>query len=415
MIRPTRTSSGIAALALTLAATALLITSPAAALAAGSLALFLLWRGWWFERDIAAAVTSLTVTRTVDRTILRQGTAATVRVRADCAVPPGMEVRVRDLPPAVAAGDAPPSPPGKTAVYTIRLMAPGETSFGGVVLEATDAFFAASLLCRRLNGPEIRVFPAGTAGDGRGTGAGSGDAEVERRAALAGQGILGFRPYQTGDDPGLIDWKVTARRDALYVRQPTGLEGGAPLIAVDLPPRAGDDPAAFARFSMAVSGAVEGAINSRDGCSLLVIAGPEIVRFLPRTMEIREALAALGGLAPIEPRTPLYRSPGPAVLAARARVPRRGAGEEETAYLARLSGVLSTFAAESPAPFAAAVRAAFSRAEAREVRIYSLLPPGDKSHLVQLAREAKVRGMRVVLRAPAGSPPLPGVDVVEAI
>jgi hypothetical protein len=61
------------------------------------------------------------------------------------------------------------------------------------------------------------------------------------------------------------------------------------------------------------------------------------------------------------------------------------------------------------------VRAAFGRAEVQEVRIYSLLPPGDKSHLVQLAREAKVRGMRVVLRAPAGSPALPGVDAVEAI
>ncbi|HOZ44201.1 MAG TPA: DUF58 domain-containing protein, partial [Methanoculleus sp.] len=111
----------------------------------------------------------------------------------------------------------------------------------------------------------------------------------------------------------------------------------------------------------------------------------------------------------------LYRAPGPTVLAARARVPRRGRGEEETAYLARLCGALSAFANESPAPFAVAVRTAFSVAEAREIRVYSLLPPGDRSHLIQLAGEAKIRGMRVVLKAPAGTGTLPGVDTVEVI
>ena len=413
MIRPTRTGSGIAALALALAVTAIPLKSPAAALAAGSLAIFLLWRGWRFGHGLAAAAASLEVTREVDRTILRQGTAATVRMQADLTVPPGMDIRVRDLPPAVAVGDAPSSPPGKTAVYTIRLMAPGETIFGGVVLQANDAFFSRDLVCRRPGAPRIRVFPAGGNRDGQGTGAGSGDIEVNRRATITGQGILGFRPYLPGDDLSMIDWKITARRDTPYVRQMAGLEGGVPLIAVDLPPRTGDAET-FTRFSMAVSSAVEAAINSRNGCSLLVIAGPEVVQYLPGTMKLREALAALGGLAPLEPRAPLYRAPGPAILAARARVPQQGAGEESI-YRARLGGTLSTFAGRSPAPFAATVRAAFSQTDAHEVRIYSLLPPGDTSHLIQLAHEAKVRGMRVTLRAPAGSPAIPGIDAAEVL
>jgi uncharacterized protein (DUF58 family) len=414
MIRPTRTSGGVAALALALTVTALLLANPAAALAAGSLALFLLWRGWRFEQDLAAAAASLTVAREVDRTILRQGTTATVRVRADIAVPAGMEIRVRDLPPAVAAGDAPLSLPGKAAAYTLRLMAPGETAFGGVVITASDAFFSRNLVCRRFDAPQIRVFPAGTAENGRGTGAGSGDAEVDRRTSLAGQGIRGFRPYRQGDDARQVDWKVTARRGTLYVREPTGLEGGAPLIAVDLPAHE-SDPETFARFSMAVSGAVEGAINSRDGCSLLVVANGEVVRFLPQTQDIREALAVLGGLAPHEPGAPLYRSPGPAVLAVRARAARRGGREEETAYRERLGRILSCSAELSPAPFAAAVRAALARTDADEVRLYSLLLPGDNSHLVQVVHEAKVRGMRVVLQAPAGAGTIPGVDAVEVL
>jgi uncharacterized protein (DUF58 family) len=411
MIRPTRTASGIAALALALTVVTLPLANPAAALAAGSLAVFLLWRGWRFERDLAAIVTSLAADRELDRTILRQGTAVTVRVRVDCTVPAGMAIRARDLPPAVAVGDAPLSLPGETVTYVIRLMAPGETAFTGVALEVRDAFFSRTLVCRRHDAPHLRVFPAGANGNGRGTGATGGETEVNRQAAFAGQSVRGFRPYQTGDDPGQIDWKVTARRDAYYVRQLTGLEGGAPLIAVDLPARAGD-PETNSRFSMAVYGAVEAAITSRDGCSLLVVAGGEIVRFLPRTQDIRDVLSALGGLAPLEPRVSLYRAPGPAVLAARARMPRNGGGAEEV-YRKRLGGILAAFTKESPAPFAAAVRRALDRADAREIRIYSLLSAGDASHLVQVVNEAKIRGMQVVLKAPAGT--IPGVDAVEVL
>jgi len=415
MIRPTRTAWGIVVLALIFATVSLPLASPTAALAAGTLGLFLLWRSWRFEQDLAAAAASLDVSRKVDRTVLRQGAVVTVRVRADCTVPAGMAVRVRDLPPAVAAGDAPFSPPGKAAVYTLRLMAPGETSFGGVVLEASDAFFARDLVCRRHDAPHLRVFPVGTPEAGRGIELRGEDTEVDRKAALAGQGVRGFRPYRTGDDPRQVDWKVTARCGTLYVREPTGLEGGAPLIAVDLPAPGDGDPAVFARFSTAVYGAVEGAINARDGCSLLVVAGGEVVRFLPRAMASREALATLGGLLPAEPRAPLYRAPGPAALAARARMNGHAAGLEEKIYREKLGGVLMKFAAESPAPFAAAVRAALGRAGAAEVRLYSLLPAGDRSHLLQLTHEAKVRGMRVVLKAPAGAGPLPWVDTVEAL
>jgi uncharacterized protein (DUF58 family) len=413
MIRPTRTTGGVAALALALTVVALLIASPAAALAAGSLALFLLWRGWRFERDLAAVAASLKVNREVDRTILRQGATTTVRVTTTLTPPPGMEVRVRDVPPAVAAGDAPLCRPGETATYTIRLMAPGETTFGGVLLEANDAFFSRDLLVSRLNAPPLRVFPAGTTATGGGRGTGVGETEVDRKATLDGQSIRGFRPYRSGDDPGRIDWKISARHNVLYVREQTGLEGGAPLIVIDLPARDAD-PETFARFSMAVSGAVEGAIRSRDGCSLLVVTSGEILRFLPETRDLREALQALSGLAPVEPRNPLYRAPGPTVLAARARLPGGSGGQEKTC-LARLGGVLTAFARESRSPFSAAIAAALARVEATEVHLYTLITEGDRSHLTQVIHQAKARGMRVVASAPDRAPILPGVDAVEVI
>ena len=414
MIRPTRTAGGVAALALALTVVALLIASPAAALAAGSLAIFLLWRGWRFERDLAAVTASLTVNRAVDRTILRQGAATTVRVTTTLTLLPGMEVRIRDVPPAVAAGEAPLCRPGETATYTLRIMAPGRTVFGGVILKANDAFYSRDLLIRHLNAPPLRVFPAGTTAAGGGRGTGMGETEVDRRSTLDGQSVRGFRPYRSGDDPGSIDWKISARRDTLYMRELTGLEGGTPLITVDLPAR-DVDPETFARFSMTVSGAVEGAIRSRDGCSLLVVTSGEVVRFIPKTRDLREALQALGGLAPVEPRAPLYRAPGPTVLAARARLPgRAGGGQGEETYRRRLGGLLTTFARESSSSFTAAIAAALARVEATEVRLYTLAR-GDGSHIVQVIHQAKALGMRVVASAPDGAPILPGVDAVEVI
>jgi len=414
MIRPTPTTGGVAALALALTVVAFLLANPAAALAAGTLALFLLWRGWRFSRDFRALAASLEVNRDVDKTILRQGAAATVRVRVDLAVPHGMEVRVRDLPPAVAVGDASSSPPNKTVIYTIRLMAPGETAFGGVILEASDAYFSRDLLIRRPTAPSLRVFPVGTAETSGEKETGVRDGEVDRRSTLEGPSIRGFRLYQVGDGPGRIDWKISARRGTLYVRELTGLEAGAPLVAVDIPTREGSDPRVFARYSMIVCDAVEGAIESRVGCSLLVIAGGEVLRFLPWTHDVRKALTTLGGLAPVEPRAPLYRSPGPAILAARARVPGREGGGEG-AYIARLGSVLTAFAAESTSPFAVTVGKALDRVEASEIHLYTLLDQSDTSHLVQVAHQAKIRGMRVVLRAPAGAGTIPGADAVEVL
>lgn len=415
MIRPTRTTGGVAALALALTAVAILIDNPAAALAAGSLAIFLFWRAWRFSRDFQTLAASLAIEREVDRTIIRQGTEVHVRVKVDLAVPPGMEVRVRDIPPAVAVGDAPPSLPRKTVAYTIRLMAPGKTAFGGVALEASDAYFSHNLVIRRPTTPSLRVFPVGTAETSGKKEAGVRDGEVDRRSTLEGPSVRGFRLYQVGDGPGRIDWKLSARRGTLYVRELTGLEAGAPLVAVDIPTREGSDPEVFARYSMVVCDAVEGAIESRVGCSLLVIAGGEILRFLPWTHDVRKALSTLGGLAPVEPRAPLYRAPGPAILAARARLPGREEGGEGT-YIARLGGVLAAFAAESRSPFGAAVGKALDRVEATEVHLYTPLVRGDRSHLAQVTHQAKIRGMQVVLRAPAGWPVvIPGVDIMEVI
>ena len=414
MMRPTRTTGGVAALALVLTALAIIIESSAAVIAAGSLTIFLLWRAGRFSRDFYALAASLTVSRDVDRTILRQGAEAHVRVRVDLALPPGMEVRVRDILPAVAVGTAPLVESGESATYTIRIMAPGRTAFGGVVLSARDTYFSYDLRIRHFNKPDLRAFPVrGTESGGGREGSGMQEFEVDKRATLEGPAVRGFRLYRLGDDPRLIDWKISAKHNVFYVRELTGLEGGTPLIVVDLPIREGDDHEAFTRYSMIIADAIERAIEARTGCSLLVLAGGEVTRFLSGTSDLGEAFAALGGLAPVESRAPLYRAPGSAVLSVRARLP-VGRDGPEKAYRARLGRVLANFVRESRSPFGDAVAAALARVEATEVHLYTLAR-GDSSHLTQVIHQAKARGMRVVAKMPRGAPIPPGVDAMEAI
>lgn len=151
-------------------------------------------------------VTSPSVTHEVDRTILRRGATATVRVRAVLTIPPWVEVPVRDLPPGVAAGEGVICKPGMVATYTVRLMVPGETAFGGVVLSVRDTFFSHDIICRRLDTPHLRVFPTGILEAGRGVGIRGEETEVNRQAALAGQGVHGSRSYRAGDNPRQVDW-----------------------------------------------------------------------------------------------------------------------------------------------------------------------------------------------------------------
>jgi uncharacterized protein (DUF58 family) len=54
---------------------------------------------------------------------------------------------------------------------------------------------------------------------------------VRRRGG--GTAFAGLREYAVGDDPRRIDWKATARRDALITREFTAEQGQTVMIAVD--------------------------------------------------------------------------------------------------------------------------------------------------------------------------------------
>jgi uncharacterized protein (DUF58 family) len=106
----------------------------------------------------------------------------------------------------------------------------------------------------------------------------------------AGTSFAGLREYVVGDDPRHVDWKASARRDALVTREFTVEQGQTVLIAVDagrmMTQLAGADTAhPVPRFEYALSAALvlaDVATHSGDSVGLLLF-DDEVRAFVPPT------------------------------------------------------------------------------------------------------------------------------------
>jgi len=88
-----------------------------------------------------------------------------------------------------------------------------------------------------------------------------------------GTNFAGLREYVVGDEPRRIDWKATARRDRLMVREYTVEQGQTVLIAVDAGRMMTQLEGPVPRFEYALSSALmlaDVAAQSRDQVGLLV-------------------------------------------------------------------------------------------------------------------------------------------------
>lgn len=106
----------------------------------------------------------------------------------------------------------------------------------------------------------------------------------------AGTSFAGLREYVVGDDPRHVDWKASARREALVTREYTVEQGQTVLIAVDagrmMTQLAGPDAAhPVPRFEYALSAALvlaDVATHSGDSVGLLLF-DDEVRAFVPPT------------------------------------------------------------------------------------------------------------------------------------
>ena len=413
-MRPTPWTGGVAAVAAVLGASGLFLNAPAAAAGGAGLAVLLAVRGALFLYRTGAVADGIGIERELERELVRQGAPVGVATRVTVPAPPGLEATVTDLPPASAEHDPREARVvGGWARYRVRLTVPGEVAFRGLRLETADRFFSTTLLLTAppYAGTVATVFAPGTGRTTVGDGTAPGERERERQSVLRGQGTRSYRPFRSGDDPALVDWKLSAKFGRFFVREPTGRASGAPFVVVDLPPA--DAPGAAAVLSGA-GDAVEAAVREFGACSLLVVAGGEVVLFCEREPDLAALVRPLAYRTG-EPADPLYRVRDPFALRQR----QRSAEGSASAPARRLGAALrANLASAARTPFEREVDRALGSSEERDVVVYSA-GTGDASHLALIGAAVRRRGrhLRVLLPRPdpAAVERLTPYGVVEAL
>ncbi|RXE56103.1 hypothetical protein ABH15_07945 [Methanoculleus taiwanensis] len=419
-MQATRCTQGVAALILVLLVFALVLDEPAAFLPGAALVLLLVSRAIIFDRKMRTIARSVTVDRTTNRTIIRQGGVVDVTVAISYTLPEQTTLAVRDMPPAgsvLIGGDATASTtrPGEgTAVitYRARIMARGEVRFSGIGVTIADPFFTGDLAFRRGEDtlPEILVHPSG-AFESESGGRDYGDAERRERSSFSGYSIHSFREYVTGDDPRRIDWKLSAKHQKLFVKEYSSQQGNLPLILVDLPdatlrPEMPDsDP-----LVSAVTGALEDAILEHRFVSLLIISGGNVVRYLPGERDIHRVMSAVGDLRPAERLVHQYYARDEVAVRSKlgrcerdiARLPK---DSPDYHFAATLASVYREMHRDQKTAFEMQMGRVMGSINAGAVYIFSPFE-GDLSHIWQTITQAKRMQKDVHLRIPesAASP-----------
>lgn len=373
---------------------ALILDIPVVAGAAGGLAALLSVRAVIFLSRTARFADALELTRTIEKEMVQQGAPLEVETRAASHVMQGLLAEIEDLPPGSTsyARDGPVLRDGR-ARYRVRFLVPGEVRFRGIVVRAADPFFSTEFQCTapRYTGEAITVLPSGTARLECAAGVEVDRVEIDRKAILRGQEVAGFRPYRPGDDRGLVDWKLSAKHGRPYIREPTGLTGGAALLVVDLPAR--DTPGGVPLLA-AAGNAIEQEVRAFGHCSLVVVNAAEVVAWRYHDRDIPGLLRLL---VPNEESiiVPVYRGRDPIFLRQRLRAAEGG----DTPYSRTLAEALRGTIAAGPSRFERELEEILAASVHREVVVFSTAA-GDYSHLNLLAAAVRRQGRRLCLRVP---------------
>jgi uncharacterized protein (DUF58 family) len=437
-LRLRRCARGLGLLVILLFSCAFILDDMALLLAAGTLLAGLCGYYLHFDRRFRAVIGSLTVMRSMDRSLLRRGTTLRVATILTVTVPSRMQVTIAEMLPSgvalqdgVTAVTAEPSASPQTLHLAYRIMpvVHGTMHVAGISLSVKDILFAASIDCtaEQFSVPGFFVQPTGIF-EPSSKRAMTETREIEKMSVISGLGIRALREYYAGDDMRSIDWKLSAKHDKLFVREYSGVVSLPPLILVDLPWRGAPYPAGdFDRMVAMVAGIVEYSIRTYLYVSVLIISGPNILHVMRDEKDLRHCISALREwMHPVERTVHFYRTPDRYDLRRQLHAVdtglKKASADPEQRFLGSLrrqyqSALLNrkTFA------FTGQLVRILSAVETDEIVVFSLLC-GDTSHIRQVVRQAKTMKLRVHIRMPEiGDPAVRasyqsrlGADSVEA-
>jgi uncharacterized protein (DUF58 family) len=225
-MRPTRQLWGVGILAVLLAGLAAVFARPLLLAATVLIGAWLLVRQYLFLAAVRETVASLSVTQAPETSAARTDESMPVALEAALDRPRSLSLSLAAGLPTAGVADEPLAldlEPGETNAQkttTVSWPVAGRHRFEEATLTATDGLFETTLTVG--SAPRVTVEPRGPRSVHVGKG---GDrtaiAQGEHEAERFGSGIdpAEIREYIPGDAADKIDWKATARLNALHVRE----------------------------------------------------------------------------------------------------------------------------------------------------------------------------------------------------
>ena len=246
-----------------------------------------------------------------EKTLIRQGRSNAIACIISLVIPAGYRVQYTDtLPPMCSPGPgrntAMSEAEGRQELSLSYQFVPhyhGTIKHQGGVITIQNRFFISSvpITAGRADAPSVQVQPWPLFGQVEKSGT---SRDLEFIGPVKGYSIRQFREYLPGDDIRYVDWKISAKRGRLYIREYATPADDLPMIIVDLPDAGQDtDMETFSRMVSSISGYVESRLAKKEPLRLIAISGPNMNDLFYEGYDMTHCLALIREKIHPVPRT----------------------------------------------------------------------------------------------------------------
>ena len=410
-------STGLLAVFLILIFLAIILDDPVLLMAGTSVGLLLMGLCLLFLQTVEKTYRTITGSWKMEKSLIRQGRSNAIECTLSLEIPPGYKVRYLDTVPAMCSLESGENQTWTdiagsqilTLSYRFIPHYHGTIYHQGGIITIQNRFFSSSLPLRpeKSSVPSVQVQPWPLFGPVEKHGSGK---DLERIGPVKGYSIRQFREYLPGDDIRHVDWKISAKRGTLYIREYATPSDELPMVIVDLPDSGQQiDMQAFSRMVSSISGYVESKLAKKEPIRLIGISGPNMSDLYYEGYDMAHCLTIIRERIHPVPRTfHLFRfmmrsDMRKEIHHAALSMDRSEISGDERSYIVRVRDIRKQHIQEvKTTRFAHAMNTILMQRHFHEIILYSLCD-GDMSHIREVAALAGRQNIPFRIRTPKRS------------
>lgn len=410
-------STGLLAVFLILIFLAIILDDPVLLMAGTSVGLLLMGLCLLFLQTVEKTYRTINGSWKMEKSLIRQGRSNAIECTLSLEIPPGYKVRYLDtVPPMCSLESGENQTWTDTAGSQILTLSyrfiphyHGTICHEGGIITIQNRFFRSSLPLRpeKSSTPSVQVQPWPLFGPVEKRGSGK---DLERIGPVKGYSIRQFREYLPGDDIRHVDWKISAKRGTLYIREYATPADEMPMVIVDLPDSGQEiDIQSFSRMVSSISGYVESKLAKKEPIRLIGISGPNMSDLYYEGYDMAHCLTIIRERIHPIPRTfHLFRfmmrsDMRKEIHHAALSMDRSEISGDERSYIVRVRDIRKQHIQEvKTTRFAHAMNTILMQRHFHEIILYSLCD-GDMSHIREVAALAGRQNIPFRIRTPKRS------------